>query len=78
MFDFPWEDDGDNDAPEPQRVRIAESLRDLEQACCQETHRLVRPRMLGGVGGAPGNRAPIPIVVIQLLGVRFERYIHCP
>ena len=30
-------------------------------ACCQETNRLVRTRMLGGAGGTPGNRAPIPM-----------------
>ena len=27
-------------------------------------NRLVRSRMLGGVGGVPGNRAPIPIAMV--------------
>ena len=34
----------------------------MEQVCSTKTNRLVRTRTLGGVGGVPGNRAPIPIV----------------
>ena len=44
----------------------------MERACFQETNRLVRIRMLGGVGGRPGNRAPIPI---SLLFVVFEVWL---
>jgi len=33
----------------------------MARACILATNRLVRTRMLGGVGGVPGNRAPIPI-----------------
>ena len=33
-------------------------------------NRLVRTRMLGGVGGVPGNRAPIPIIVRRVFGTR--------
>jgi hypothetical protein len=32
--------------------------------CTLATNRLVRSRMLGGVGGVPGNRAPIPIDMV--------------
>ena len=44
---------------------LGESLRDLEQARCQKTNRLVRTRMLGDVGEAPGNRAAIPTLVTR-------------
>ena len=33
----------------------------MEQACFKEMNRLVRTRMLGGVGGARRKPAPIPI-----------------
>ena len=36
----------------------------LEVVCILATNRLVRSRMLGGVGGAPGNRAHIPIGMV--------------
>ena len=39
--------------------RLGQSIRSLEQACSQEMKRLVRTRMLGVVGGVPGNRAPM-------------------
>ena len=32
-----------------------------DQVCFKGSNRLVRTRMLGGVGGVPGNRAPIPM-----------------
>jgi len=48
------------------RRRTGESIRYLEQAHCTETNRLVRTRMLGGVGGVPSNPAPIPIMVLWL------------
>lgn len=35
-------------------------------------NRLVRTRMLGGVGGVPGNRAPIPIPMVP----RRSRHQH--
>ena len=46
-------------------------------------NRLVRIRMLGGVGGVRGNRAPIPIgLVLQLLSrvcdSRIERVLLMP
>jgi hypothetical protein len=41
----------------------------MEQVCFQETNRLVRTRMLGGVGGVPGNRAPIPIALPHSFGM---------
>ncbi len=37
----------------------------MAQACFAKTNRLVRIRMLGGVGGVPGNRAPIPIDLLS-------------
>ena len=43
--------------------RTGESLRPLEHACSLEANRLVRTRMLGGVGGVRSNAAPIPILV---------------
>src|SRR3989304_8728208 len=43
-------------------VWTGESIRDLEQAYCQEANRLVRTRLLGGVGGVRSNAAPIPIL----------------
>jgi hypothetical protein len=33
----------------------------MERACFQETNRLVRTRMLGGVAGVRSNAAPMPI-----------------
>ena len=36
----------------------------MEQACFKEMNRLVRTRMLGGVGGARRKPAPIPIVLL--------------
>ena len=37
----------------------------MGHVCILATNRLVRTRMLGGVGGVPGNRAPIPIFVVR-------------
>ena len=45
----------------PRGIRTAESIRNLEQVCCEETKRLVRTRMLGVVGGVRSKAAPIPI-----------------
>ena len=43
----------------------------MEGACSETANRLVRTRMLGGVGGAAGNRAPIPIhIVTRRLALR--------
>ena len=41
--------------------RTGEFVRNLEQACSQQSNRLMRTRMLGGVGGVRRNPAPIPI-----------------
>lgn len=43
--------------------RIGEFVRHLEQACSQQSNRLMRTRMLGGVGGVRRNPAPIPIIL---------------
>ncbi len=52
--------------------RLGQSIRHLEQACSEEMKRLVRTRMLGVVGGVPGNRAPIPIPWFwQFFGLKF-------
>ncbi len=45
----------------PARTRTGNPRRTLDQVCSQVANRLVRTRLLGGVGGVPGNRAPIPI-----------------
>ena len=37
----------------------------MEQACFKEMNRLVRTRMLGGVGGARRKPAPIPIASLS-------------
>ena len=49
----------------PDRRGLVESRRALEVVCILATNRLVRSRMLGGVGGVPGNRAPIPIRIVM-------------
>jgi len=41
------------------RTRIAQSVRDLDEAYCQEPNRPVRTRMLAGVGGAPETSGPL-------------------
>jgi len=41
--------------------RIIQSIEGMERACFQETNRLVRIRMLGGVAGVRSNAAPMPI-----------------
>ena len=41
------------------RTGIAQSIRDLDEAYCKEPNRLVRTRMLGGVGGVPGQPGPL-------------------
>ena len=41
--------------------RTVQSRREMERACSKETNRLVRIRMLGGVGGVRSNAAPIPM-----------------
>src|SRR4030067_2220388 len=46
----------------PTETRTGESRRPLAQVCSQAANRLVRTRMLGGVGGVRSNAAPIPIV----------------
>ena len=42
------------------RTGIAQSVRDLDEAYCKEPNRLVRTRMLGGVGGPRSNPGPYP------------------
>ena len=46
------------------RTRIVQSVRKVERACSKTTNRLVRIRMLGGVGGVRRNPAPIPITLL--------------
>ena len=41
--------------------RVIQSIEGMERACFQETNRLVRIRMLGGVAGVRSNAAPMPI-----------------
>jgi hypothetical protein len=41
------------------RTRPAKSVSDLEAAYCQESNRLVRTRMLGGLAEAPGQLGPL-------------------
>ncbi|MFN7892122.1 MAG: hypothetical protein ACK5OC_17640, partial [Pirellula sp.] len=45
--------------------RIIQSIEGMERACFQETNRLVRIRMLGGVGGVRSNAAPMPIGLLS-------------
>jgi hypothetical protein len=40
--------------------RVIQAIEGMERACFQETNRLMRIRMLGGVGGAPGKSGPYP------------------
>jgi hypothetical protein len=42
--------------------RIIHSIEGMERACFQETNRLVRIHMLGGVAGGRSNAAPMPMV----------------
>jgi hypothetical protein len=46
------------------RRGLVEPRRAMALVCTLATNRLVRSRMLGGVGGVPGNRAPIPIDMV--------------
>jgi hypothetical protein len=46
------------------RRGLVEPRRAMALVCTLATNRLVRSRMLGGVGGGPGNRAPIPIHLV--------------
>ncbi len=50
-----------NDRYMADRPRTLQSIRTLERACSRETNRLVRIRMLGGVGGSRSNAGPFPI-----------------
>ena len=52
----------------------------MEQACFKEMNRLVRTRMLGGVGGARRKPAPIPIALLYGESERFGTRIpaYCP
>ena len=50
--------------PVARRSGFIQSVRKMEQACFKEMNRLVRTRMLGGVGGARRKPAPIPIVLL--------------
>ena len=50
--------------------RVIQSIEGMERACFQETNRLVRIRMLGGVGGSPGQPGPYPdSIVIWYLAI---------
>jgi hypothetical protein len=55
--------------------RVIQSIESMERACFQETNRVVRIHMLGGVGGQPGpypdrfvmqavwgSVAPVPLI----------------
>ena len=50
-----------HDHPMADRLRNIQSIQGMERACSQETNRLVRIRMLGGVAGVRRNPAPMPI-----------------
>ena len=45
--------------------RVIQSIEGMERACFQETNRLVRIRMLGGVGGSPGQPGPYPDWIVR-------------
>ena len=45
--------------------RVIQSIEGMERACFQETNRLVRIRMLGGVAGVRSNAAPMPIGLLR-------------
>ena len=47
--------------------RVIQSIEGMERACFQETNRLVRIRMLGGVGGSPGQPGPYPDRIVRRL-----------
>ena len=51
--------------PVARRSGFIQSVRKMEQACFKEMNRLVRTRMLGGVGGARRKPAPIPIAMLS-------------
>ena len=51
--------------PVARRSGFIQSVRKMEQACFKEMNRLVRTRMLGGVGGARRKPAPIPITLLS-------------
>ena len=60
--------------PVARRSGFIQSVRKMEQACFKEMNRLVRTRMLGGVGGARRKPAPIPIVLLfAVLNYDFTR-----
>jgi hypothetical protein len=46
------------------RTRSAQSVSDLDEVYCEESNRLVRTRLLGGVGGAPGQPGPLSRSVV--------------
>ena len=48
------------------RSRFVQSVREMERVCSQAVNRLVRTRMLGGVGGARCKPAPIPIALLSI------------
>ena len=51
--------------PVARRSGFIQSVRKMEQACFKEMNRLMRTRMLGGVGGVRRKPAPIPIVLLS-------------
>ena len=54
------------------RTGIAQSVRDLDEAYCKEPNRLVRTRMLGGVGGAPEQSGPLSRSIVRPLNLLLE------
>ena len=54
-----------HDNPVANRLRTIQSIKGVERACFQETNRLVRIRMLGGVGGSPGQPGPYPDRIVR-------------
>ena len=43
----------------PGRTRLAQSVSNLDEAYCEQSNRLVRTRLLGGVGGVPEQSGPL-------------------
>jgi hypothetical protein len=56
------------------RTRSAKSISDLDEAYCEESNRLVRTRLLGGVGGVPERSGTLSRSMV----VRFTPSRRCP
>ena len=64
--------------PVARRSGFIQSVRKMEQACFKEMNRLVRTRILGGVGGARRKPAPIPIALILIMASLSEAVCPLP